>query len=111
MLLSRMWTIDIVSPTLRRWGGNIVTATLQQIIYDCPFTWFGCHWSEWPEIAMITQIQYYQARRMLVSMGKLRVERINIPWQRQYVLCHTLDMDAEPPEPGVNLYIWGKDNV
>ena len=91
---------------LRRWGGHIVTATLQQIIYDCPFTWFGCHWAEWPEIAMIIPTQYFRARKTLVGLGRLRVERIHVPRRRLQVLCHTLDMDAEPPEPGVNLYIW-----
>jgi hypothetical protein len=45
----------------------------------------------------------------LLRNGRIRYTRIRIPRERRLVLCHTLNIDAAPPEPGVNLYIWGRD--
>jgi len=97
---------------LRAWDGNIVCAVMQQIIYECPQPWFGCHWEDWEEIAMITPSMYYHARHLLVGERKMRVERIHVPGDRRQLLCHTLStshallLDAERPEPGKNLFIW-----
>ena len=94
---------------LMRWDGNIVMAAIQQVIYESPMIWFGCHWDQWPEIAHVSCQQYFDARHRLVGEGKMRVVKTHIPRRRKMIYCHTLHLDADPPEPGVNLWIWGMD--
>lgn len=96
---------------LEDWSGNLVMIALQKIVYESPKMWFGCHWREWEDIARISPTEYFAARRTLMQENLLRVEKIHIPGRRLQVLCHTLDMDAAPPQPGDNLFIWGVDHL